>query len=222
MKKWLLAGAIATALSASAITAMAADDPNSWKIDPNHSTAVFVVRHDGISNIQGSFSKLTGTVVLNDADMTKSVVNASIDMASVDTRVAPRDKDIMSPNYFDVAQYPTATFQSTKIVKAAGGSYKMTGNLTMHGVTKEVTFDLTGPSAMVKFNRTLRRGAEATLTIKRTDFGMPRGIDDMSLADEVKLTVDVEMIQPDPNAPPPPPRPEGAAGGQAPPAAPRP
>jgi len=200
MKKWLMIAGLAAAIS---VPALAADN-NTWQIDPNHSTAQFVVRHLLISNVQGDFTKVSGTVVLDDKDISKSSVNASIDISSVDTRVTMRDNDLKSPNYFDVAQYPTMTFQSTKIWKTGDGTAKMTGNLTLHGVTKEVTFDVTGPTDSIKAMRTIRRGAEATTKINRSDFGMTHGAD--VVGDSVSVTLDIEMAQPDPNAPPPPAR----------------
>ena len=115
-----------------------------------------------------------------------------------------RDNDLKSPNYFDVAKFPTMTFQSTKIWKTGDGTAKMTGNLTLHGVTKEVTFDVTGPTDAIKAMRTIRRGAEATTEINRSDFGMTHGAD--VVGDSVSITLDIEMAQPDPNAPPPPAR----------------
>ena len=90
-----------------------------WNIDPNHSTAQFTVRHLGISNVTGSFTKVSGTVILDEKDITQSQVNASIDVNSVDTRVEARDKDLRSPNFFDVEKYPTIEFKSKKIVNAA-------------------------------------------------------------------------------------------------------
>ena len=163
---------------------------STWRIDPNHSTAQFVVRHLGISNVQGDFTKVSGTVVLDDQDISKSSVNASIDVGSVDTRVTMRDNDLKSANFFDVTKYPTMTFQSTKIVSTGSGTAKMTGNLTIHGVTKVVTFDVTGPSAPVN-TMGVRRGVEATTTISRKDFGITS--DAGIVGDDVKITLDAEM-----------------------------
>src|SRR5271154_1601932 len=131
MKKWVTVAGLAAALS---VSAMAADN-NTWQIDPNHSTAQFVVRHLGISNVQGDFTKVSGTVVVDDTDISKSSVNATIDMASVDTRVTMRDNDLKSDKFFDVTKFPTMTFQSTKVWKTGDGTAKMAGNLSLHGVT---------------------------------------------------------------------------------------
>src|ERR1700722_13882538 len=188
MKKWLAAFGLAAtlAISSPAATTM-------WQIDPNHSTAPFRGRHLGISNVQGDFTKVTGTITVDEADISKSSVTASIDMTSVDTRVSMRDNDLKSANFFDVANFPTMTFQSTKIWKTADGKVKMTGNLTLHGVTKEVTFDVDGPTAPVN-QMGVRRGAEAATKISRKDFGV--AADPVVVGDEVSVTLDIEMVVP--------------------------
>ena len=107
-----------------------------WTIDPNHSTAQFTVRHLGISNVRGNFTKVAGTVVLNEKDISQSQVSASIDVSSVDTRVEMRDKDLRSPNFFDVEKYPTIEFKSKKVV-SDGGKLQLIGDLTIHGTTRE-------------------------------------------------------------------------------------
>src|SRR5271169_5021411 len=170
-----------------------------WQLDPAHSNAQFSVRHLGISNVQGEFTKVTGTVQLDDQDISKSSVTASIDVASIDTRAQGRDSDLKSEHFFDVAKYPTLTFQSTKIWKTGEGTAKLSGNLTLHGVTKEVTFDVTGPTKVIQVMGT-RRGASATTKINRQDFGMvfmsnaPPGGDQM-IADTVTITLDIEMLK---------------------------
>jgi len=166
---------------------------STWKIDPKHSNAQFVVRHLGISNVQGQFTKVSGTVELDEKDVTKSSVNATIDASSVDTRVEIRDQDLRSDHFFDVAKYPTLTFQSKRIARAADGKVQMTGDLTMHGVTREVTFDLEGPSDAIEDSGRMKRGASATGVIKRSDFGINGA--EATAGDEVKITLDVEMIK---------------------------
>jgi polyisoprenoid-binding protein YceI len=195
MKKLFLAMGLALILGVSAASAQTV----TWQLDPAHSNAQFSVRHLGISTVQGEFTKVSGTVLLDDQDISKSTVNASIDAASLDTRVQHRDDDLKSDHFFDVAKYPTITFQSTKIWKTGEGAAKMTGNLTMHGVTKEVTFDVTGPSKVIQVMGT-RRGASATTKINRQDFGMtymsnalPGG--DQMIGDEVTITLDIEMVK---------------------------
>jgi polyisoprenoid-binding protein YceI len=195
MKKSLIAFGFAIFLAATAVTAQT----TTWQLDPAHSNAQFSVRHLGISNVQGEFTKVTGTVELDDQDISKSTVNATIDVASLDTRVQHRDDDLKSDHFFDVAKFPTITFQSTKIWKTGEGTAKMTGNLTLHGVTKEVTFDVTGPTKVIQVMGT-RRGASATTKINRQDFGMvfmsntlPGG--DQMIADTVTITLDIEMLK---------------------------
>jgi polyisoprenoid-binding protein YceI len=163
-----------------------------WNIDPYHANAQFTVRHLGISNVQGEFTKVTGTVTIDDSDITKSSVNATIDVSSVDTRVTRRDDDLKSPNFFDVAKFPTMTFQSTKIVKTGDGALKMTGNLTIKGVTKEVTFDVTGPTAPITAMGGTRRGVSATGKINRQDFGV--SADPGMVGDEISIMLDLEMF----------------------------
>jgi polyisoprenoid-binding protein YceI len=198
MRKWMMVAGLAAGIGVMASGAMA--QTTKWDIDPAHSNAEFVVRHMGISNVQGEFTKISGTVQLDDADVSKSSVTATIDVGSVDTRQPGRDADLKSTNFFDVAKYPTMTFQSTKIWKTGDGAGKMTGNLTLHGVTKEVTFDVTGPSKAIQAMGGTRRGASATTKINRQDFGlkyltgmMPGG--DQMIGDTVTITLDVEMVQ---------------------------
>jgi len=196
MKKSLLAFAVALILTASIAQAQS----TTWQLDPAHSNAQFSVRHLGISNVQGEFTKLTGAVQFDDQDISKSTVTASIDVNSLDTRVQPRDNDLKSDHFFDVAKFPTITFQSTKIWSTGDGAAKMTGNLTIHGVTKEVTFDVAGPTKPIQAMGGTRRGASATTKINRQDFGivylsntLPSG--DQMIGDTVTTTLDIEMVK---------------------------
>jgi polyisoprenoid-binding protein YceI len=128
---------LASAIVLASVSALA--QTATWNIDPAHSTAQFTVRHLGISNVTGSFTKVSGSVVLNDKDITQSVVSASIDVNSVDTRVEARDKDLKSDHFFDVEKYPTIEFKSKKIV-SSGGKLQVIGDLTIHGTTHEVDY----------------------------------------------------------------------------------
>jgi polyisoprenoid-binding protein YceI len=197
MKKFLIAAAL-TAIVSAATPAQA--QSTAWQLDPAHSNAQFSVRHLGISNVQGEFTKVSGTVNLDDQDVSKSAVTATIDVASLDTRVQHRDDDLKSDHFFDVAKFPTITFQSTKIVSTGDGTAKMTGNLTLHGITKEVTFDVTGPTKPIQVMNGTRRGASAITKINRQDFGMvymtnnlPGG--DEMIGDTVTITLDIEMVK---------------------------
>ncbi len=170
-----------------------------WTIDPNHSTAQFTVRHMGISNVTGSFTKVSGTATIDDSDLTKSQVQASIDVNSVDTRVEARDKDLRSPNFFDVAKYPTIEFKSTKIVKN-GDKLQLIGDLTIHGTTRSVTLDVDGPTAAnTDPYGNLRRGLSASTTINRQDYGLRwnnrMGTGEAIVGDIVKIQIDAELIR---------------------------
>jgi len=173
----------------------AAAQVQTWKIDPNHTAAQFSVRHMGISTVRGAFTKVSGTVEFDPANPAKASIEVSIDAASVDTRVEMRDNDLRSPNYFDVAKFPTITFKSTSVQSAGAGKLKVAGDLTIHGVTKQVVLDVDGPSSPMTDPRgNVHMGASATTTIKRTDFGV--GSANPMVGDEITITIDVEMVRP--------------------------
>lgn len=171
-----------------------------WKIDPAHSSAQFSVRHLAISTVRGAFSKVTGTVVLDDKDISKSTVDVTIDVNTVDTREPNRDNDLRSDHFFDVAHYPTMTFKSKKVEQVSPGKLKVTGDLTVRGNTKEVVLDVDGPTAPVKDPWGNQRVAVgATTKINRQDFGvkwnatMDNG--GLVVGDEVNITIDAEMVK---------------------------
>jgi polyisoprenoid-binding protein YceI len=188
MKKWLVVFGLAATMAVPALATT-----STWQIDPNHANAQFLVKHLGISTIQGEFTKISGSIDLDDQDISKSSVNATIDVTSLFTRVTMRDNDLKSEHFFDADKYPTMTFQSTKIEKTGDNTAKMTGNLTIRGVTKEVSFDVTGPSAPVKAMGGMRRGVEATTTINRQDFGV--SADPGMVGDDIQIRLDLEMTQ---------------------------
>jgi polyisoprenoid-binding protein YceI len=172
---------------------------STWNIDPAHSTAQFTVRHLAISNVTGSFTKVSGSVDLNDKDITQSQVAASIDVNSVDTRVEARDKDLRSPNFFDVAKYPTIEFKSKKIV-SGGGKLQVIGDLTIHGTTHEVALDVDGPTPELTDPwGNSRRGISATTTINRKDFNLVYNnllkTGEAVVGDNVKIQIDAEMVK---------------------------
>lgn len=117
-----------------------------WNIDPEHSNVGFIVRHMMVSNVKGNFGKYSGTVDIDEQDITRSKVSVTIDTASINTNVQKRDEDLRSANFFDVAKYPTMTFVSKKVAKAGSDKLTVTGDLTLHGVTHEVVLDVEGPS----------------------------------------------------------------------------
>jgi polyisoprenoid-binding protein YceI len=174
-----------------------------WHLDPPHSAAQFSVRHMGISTVRGTFTKVSGVVTYSASDPTKSSLDVTIDANSVDTRVEMRDNDLRSPHFLDVAKFPAITFKSKRIVAAGEGKLKVTGDLTIHGVTKEVVLDVDGPTPPMKDPMgNPRMGASATTKINRSDFGvttMPGMV-----GEEVVIVIDVELVK-QLNAPPPPP-----------------
>jgi polyisoprenoid-binding protein YceI len=170
-----------------------------WKIDPAHSAAQFAVRHMGISTVRGEFRKVSGSATSDPADPGKTSLDATIDATTVDTRVDMRDNDLRSPNFLDVAKYPTITFKSKRAEPAGSGKLRITGDLTIHGVTKEVVLDVDGPTAPVKDPRgNVHVGASASTTINRKDFGV-NGAPGM-VGDEITITIDAELVKSSPAA----------------------
>jgi polyisoprenoid-binding protein YceI len=171
-----------------------------WDIDPAHSTVEFSVRHMMVTTVKGQFQKVKGTVELDEKDPNKSTVEVSIETASIDTREAKRDAHLKSPDFFDAAKFPTLTFKSTKIEKAGKGKFKLTGDLSMHGITKSVVLAVEGPSASIKdpYGRTVR-GVMATGKLDRKDWGMTwnKALDSggFVVSDEVKLDINAELAE---------------------------
>jgi polyisoprenoid-binding protein YceI len=184
-------------LSALAMAATALAQVGNWQIDPNHSAAQFSVRHLGVSTVRGAFTKVTGSAKYDPANPASDSLDATIDVSSVDTRVEMRDKDLRSPNFFDVEKYPTITFHSKSVKAAGAGKLEITGDLTIHGVTKEVVLDVDGPSAPIKDPWGNQRiGASASTRVNRHDFGVNGGAG--AVGDDINITIDVELIQPQP------------------------
>jgi polyisoprenoid-binding protein YceI len=185
--------AVCFSLPASAAT-------STWQLDPAHSAAQFSVKHLAISTVRGAFSNVKGTVSFDDKDISKSNVDVTIDVTTVDTREPNRDKDLKSDKFFDAAQYPTMTFKSTKVEQVSPGKLKVTGDLTIRGVTKSVVLDVEGPTAAVKDPWGNQRAAvSATTKINRQDYGvkwnatMDNG--GVVVGDEVSINIDAEMVQ---------------------------
>ena len=174
-----------------------------FQIDPRHSSAQFAVTHLMISTVRGQFHQVNGTVIFDDADPSRSSVNVTIDATTVDTQEPDRDKDLKSPNFFDVAKYPAMTFKSTKVESAGPGKLKITGDLTIHGVTKSVVLNVTAPKPAIKDPWGLQRTAvTGTTKINRQDFGITynKTLDSggVMVSNDVDITLDVEMIIPPP------------------------
>lgn len=178
-----------------AMTTAAAAQAGTWQIDPNHTAAQFSVRHLGVSTVRGAFTKVTGSAKYDPADPSKTSLEATIETTSVDTRVEMRDNDLRSPRFFDAQKYPTITFHS-KTTKASGpGKLQITGDLTIHGVTKEVVLDVDGPTEPIKdpMGKGLRMGASATTKVNRQDFGVS-GLPGI-VGDDITITIDTELTQ---------------------------
>jgi polyisoprenoid-binding protein YceI len=171
-----------------------------WKIDPAHSSAEFKVRHMMISNVKGSFRGLTGTMIQNTADPGKCTIEASVDVATVSTGDPQRDGHLKSADFFDVEKYPVMTFKSSQVERKGAEEYKVSGDLTLHGVTKPVTFDVEGPSTPGKdpWGNT-RIGLSATTKINRKDFGLNWNASletgGILVGEDVQITLDVQFIQ---------------------------
>jgi|SRR5215469_9288405 len=191
---WVLAAALA--LGAGTMAAQASD----WAIDKSHSEADFSVKHMGISTVHGSFRGVSGVIKFEAGNTAVWSVDATIDVNTVDTGVAARDKDLKGERFFDVAKYPTMTFKSTG-VKAQGSGFLVTGDLTLHGVTKPVTLDLEAPGKdQVGMDaKSVHRGFTATTTINRKDFGLEwNGMlksGDAVVSDQVKIELDIEAVR---------------------------
>ncbi|MEW6433812.1 MAG: YceI family protein [Myxococcota bacterium] len=196
MKKLLLAVALLTSPFAFAST---------WEIDSAHAAANFSVRHMMISNVQGTLGKVTGKVMLDDADVTRSAVEASIDVKGINTREPKRDDHLRSKDFFDVEKFPAITFKSTKIEKA-GDKLKVTGDLTIHGVTKPVTLDAVVTNEVKNpFTKAVTRGVSATGKLNRKDFGLTWNValeaGGLMVGEEVDLAIEAELVKQDGGAP---------------------
>ncbi len=200
MKGFIVAGLIVGVLvgSSKAANAQAA---NEWKIDPYHSKAGFAVKHMMISNVRGEFSKVSGTAEYDGKNINTAKVNAVIEASSIDTGNDDRDKHLKNKDFFDVEKFPEIKFVSKKSTAAGAGKFKLTGDLTMHGVTKEVTLDVEGPSDPINDKHgSIKVGAVATGKVNRKDFGLSYGglMDNggAMIGDEVAITLDIELAKP--------------------------
>jgi polyisoprenoid-binding protein YceI len=191
--------AVSTAIAV-AFSLPASAAASTWKIDPAHSSAQFAVKHLAISTVRGAFSSVNGSINFDDKDVTKSTVDVTIDVNSVDTRQPDRDKDLKSDKFFDAANYPSITFKSTKVEQAAAGKLKVTGDLTIRGTTKSVVLDVDGPTAPMKDPwANNRAAASATTKVNRQDYGVKWNakLDNggVVVGDDVAIVIDVEMVQ---------------------------
>ena len=170
-----------------------------YQIDPVHSSAQFSVKHMMVTNVRGEFNKVSGSVVFDPTNPAADQVQATIDATTVSTRDAQRDEHLRSGEFFDVTKFPTLTFKSTKVEKK-DGKYLVTGDLTMHGVTKPAVLTVDGPTAEVKDSHgSYHAGASATTTVNRKDFGLVwnKALDGggVMVGNDVTITLDIEMVR---------------------------
>jgi polyisoprenoid-binding protein YceI len=194
-----LRSALAGLVLLSAGAAVSRAQAHDYKIDPAHSEADFSVKHMAISTVHGTFHGVNGTIHFDPQDVTKSSVEATIDVTTVDTGVAQRDGHLKSPDFFDTAKFPTMTFKSKSVRKSAEG-YEVLGDLTLHGITKPVVLHLDPPSKeQIGMDKKPHRGFVATTTINRQDFGVKWNgtlqSGDAAVGDEVKIELDIEAAQ---------------------------
>jgi polyisoprenoid-binding protein YceI len=171
-----------------------------WTIDPVHSVAEFRVKHMMISNVKGHFSKVSGTLSLDEANLANSRVEATIDAASIETRDPQRDAHLKSPDFFDVEKFPTLSFKSTRVSRSGEGELAVEGDLTIHGVTRKATFNVEGPTPAAKdpWGNT-RVALSATTKINRKDFGLTWNTaletGGILVGEEVAITLDVQFVK---------------------------
>jgi polyisoprenoid-binding protein YceI len=173
--------------------------PNQWRIDRSHSAASFSVRHNVVSTVRGQLGPISGTIEYDGKDINSVKADVSIDVAGINTQNASRDNDLRGPSFFDVANHPNMTFKSKRVEPGTAGHFKLIGDLTIRGNTKEVVLDVEGPSPIVKGPRGILTGASATTKISRKEFGILWNnlIETMPVVgDEVSITIDLELNRP--------------------------
>ena len=178
---------------------------STWEIDSAHSGVHFSVRHLMIATVRGEFRKVTGTINMDEKDISKSNVEAVIDASTIDTREERRDSDLRGTNFFDVAKYPTITFKSKSVTRQGEGKLQVAGDLTLRGVTKPVILDVEGLTNQVKDQRgNTKTGALVTTKFNRSEFGLTwnRVIETggVAVSDEVAIVIDLELVKKAPAA----------------------
>lgn len=170
-----------------------------WKSDSAHASVQFAVRHLMVATVRGTFDKFDVTAVIDEDDISRSSVDATIEVASINTRNQKRDDHLRGPDFFNAAQHPTITFKSKVVEKIQDYSYKVTGELTLMGVTREVVLDVTGsPQAITDLRGKPRLGGAATTTINRTDYGLSRNSvlesGGVAIGEQVEITIDIQLV----------------------------
>jgi polyisoprenoid-binding protein YceI len=192
-------GLMLAAAPAAAQAPAAASGPNTWTIDTAHTQSAFAVKHMMVSTVRGSFGKTEGTITFDGKDVSSVKADVTIDTTTITTNNEKRDTHLKSPDFFDVAKFPTITFKSKKSEAAGAGKFKVTGDLTLRGVTKEVVLDVEGPSQPLVAQGRTRIGATATTKINRQDYGVSwsRALDGggVVVSDEVVITLELELVK---------------------------
>ncbi len=170
-----------------------------WKSDSAHASVQFAVRHLMVATVRGTFDKFDVTAVIDEDDISRSSVDATIEVASINTRNQKRDDHLRGPDFFDAAQHPTITFKSKVVEKIQDYSYKVTGELTLMGITREVVLDVTGsPQTITDLRGKPRLGGAATTTINRTDYGLSRNSvlesGGVAIGEQVEITIDIQLV----------------------------
>lgn len=174
--------------------------PVSWHIDPLHSSAQFSVRHMMISTVRGQFGGVRGKIVFDPKDLGTATVEATIDCTTVNTGEPKRDADLKTAEFFDVKKYPVMTFKSKRVVAAGPGKLKMTGDLTINAITREVVLDMEGPTPPIKDTQGREKvGISAETKISRKEFGILYNpileTGGVTVSDEVKIVLEIELIK---------------------------
>ena len=194
MKRLAIAAGI-LALAAPLAMAQTSATASTWVSDPVHSEVDFTISHLAISNVHGRFGKVAATLVYDQADVTKSMVTATIDVSTVDTGEEARNNHLKTPDFFEVAKFPSATFTSISVAKSGNGLI-VNGNLTLHGVTIPVVLNVEGPTGPVQgMDRKLHSGFSATTTISRSAFGIGTKFGSSMVGDDVKLSIDLDVAK---------------------------
>jgi len=203
----LMALALAAPLYAQvpAAAPAAAPSPDTWELDQAHTTAQFTVRHMMVTNVHGTFGKVAGKISYDGKDLSTLAADVSIDATSINTNNEKRDAHLRSPDFFDTVNNPSITFKSKRVEKGAAGMFKLIGDLTIRGVTKEVALDVEGPTSPVNAGAVTKIGATATTSINRHDFGVkwsrPIEAGGVVVGDMVKITLEIEANRRNATAP---------------------
>jgi polyisoprenoid-binding protein YceI len=173
--------------------------PNEWRIDAGHSAASFAVKHNVVSTVRGQLGRISGKVEWDGKDVKTIAADVAVDVKAINSQSEGRDKDLRSPNFFDVENHPNMTFKSKRVEPVSPGRFKLIGDLTIKTTTKEVVLDVEGPAPFMKSQRGILTGATATTKINRHEFGITwnRMIESLPVVgDEVTITIDLELNRP--------------------------